>query len=72
MDMKPGHGCEAQTASLGLASQPRYRQDEGCIHLRGMCGAKTCHRWRKREHQDWEPQPFASPDYCVCFLGVPC
>ena len=70
MDVKPGHGCEAQMASLELASQLQYMQDERCIHLRGMCGAKSYHQWRKREHQAWESQPHASADYCVHILGV--
>lgn len=69
-DVKSGHGFEAQMSSLGQASQLQYMQDERCIHLRGMCEAKSCHQWRKWEHQAWEPQPHASPDHSVCILGV--
>lgn len=70
MNMKPGHGREAQMASLGLASQLQYMQDERCIHLRRMCGSKSCCWWGKREQVVWEPQPHASPDYSVRILGV--
>jgi len=70
MDRKPGHECEAQMASLGLVSQLQHMQDERCTLLRGMCGAKSCCWLRKWGHQAWEPQPPASPDSCVCILGV--
>lgn len=47
-----------------------YVQDGKCIHLKGMCGAKSCHQWRKREHQSWEIQSYASLGYCVHILGL--